>query len=207
MQMKCWRLTEGDYKTLKKSGEEAFLLLKSPILSSELKALDGPLRAREADRHLLVPTQGAADLRKWVSEAVIKVKLLEESPHAFGNPGGASDREHYSPIPGHRVEGLAPTLQKPLLAAITSSPSPLLLLLPSIYPPILCFHGYKLKEAGWTTASPKQAPAQAQWFTPSSPGAGSPLDPLPQNRSEFPPRVPKPPQGHTCQNHERPRGP
>lgn len=64
MQMKCWRLTEGDYKTLKKSGEEAFLLLKSPILSSELKALDGPLRAREADRHLLVPTQGAADLRK-----------------------------------------------------------------------------------------------------------------------------------------------
>ena len=50
--------------------------------------------------------------------------------------------ENTAPGPWAQVEGLAPSLQKPLIGAAASSLFPILLLFPSIYPQIPYFHGY-----------------------------------------------------------------
>ena len=73
--------------------------------------------------------------------------------------------------------------------ATLSSSSPLLLLLPSIYPQIPHFHGYK--QGAQDKFVPPPGAAQALQFTPSSLPQGQIVPgPPPSKQSEFPPNVP-----------------
>lgn len=90
MQKKSCR---GRLRDLEGKQREASLLSDTQILSPELKALAHPLGAQEANQNPLVPTQKVKDLRKRVTEAVVKAKLLKAGPCACDNPGKASPRE------------------------------------------------------------------------------------------------------------------
>lgn len=149
----------GSYKTLKKS-REVFLLLQSLMLSGELRALKGPLGARETDRRLLISTTGL-QIRKESSLKQIKAKLLGVDPCASDNPGGASPREHCSQSLGTGLEGLAPSLQEaphgcyPFLLVPSSAP-------PSLHlSPNPAFPWIQTGSSGQVCSTPRSCPGFA----------------------------------------------
>lgn len=175
------------------------------MLSSELRALKGPLGARETDRCLLIATR-RLQIREESSLKQIKVKLLEVDPRASDNPGGASPREHCSRSLGTGLEGLAPSLQEAPRGCYP------FLLVPSSAPPSLHLSpnpAFPWKQTGSSGQEfvPPPGAGQALRFTPSSLPQGQivPGSP-PSKQSEFPPRVPDT-HDHTRQNGKRPRRP
>lgn len=159
------------------------------MLSSELRALKGPLGARETDRCLLIATR-RLQIREESSLKQIKVKLLEVDPRASDNPGGASPREHCSRSLGTGLEGLAPSLQEAPRGCYP------FLLVPSSAPPSLHLSpnpAFPWKQTGSSGQEfvPPPGAGQALRFTPSSLPQGQivPGSP-PSKQSEFPPRVP-----------------
>lgn len=121
----------GRLRDLEGKQRKASLLSDTQILSPELKALAHPLGAQEANQNPLVPTQKVKDLRKRVTEAVVKAKLLKAGPCARDNPGKASPREQCSLVPVPRDKALAlssrstswlPRLPPPHLSCISFPP-------------------------------------------------------------------------------------